>query len=29
MTMWTDIVDSTRCYEDYFYYTLKGEKKEE
>ena len=28
-TMWTDIVDSTRCYDDYFYYTLKGEKKVE
>ena len=28
-TMWTDIVDNTRGYEDYFYYTLKGEKKEE
>ena len=27
--MWTDIVDNTRCYDDYFYYTLKGEKKEE
>ena len=28
-TIWTDIVDNTRCCEDYFYYTLKGEKKEE
>lgn len=28
-TMWTDIVNGTRYYHDYFYYTLKGEKKEE
>ena len=28
-TIWTDIVDSTRCYDDYFCYTLKGEQKEE
>lgn len=28
-TMWTDIVDNIICYEDYFYYTIKGEKKEE
>ena len=28
-TMWTEIIDSTRFYDSYFCYTLKGEKKEE